>query len=257
MRSRAVGLPFVARNGALKCARPALRALAHVARSQVAICQRFLHGCCDDAACPLSHEPAAERMPTCRLFLRGTCTDAACPFVHVHLGPAAPPCAAFSRCGYCDAGAACEQRHEQACELPMDGGSCALGDRCKFRRPRRARPPQRPSEPPAATSAHGGGLGGGGEDDEGGDADGGDGNEGGGGGGDFGDLGDDLGGVFRGHEGDGEEDGGLLRWDMRPARGSFSGGVPLLRRDSSICPQLDSPVAAGNARRESESWDWS
>eukprot|EP00966_Prymnesium_polylepis_P294175 6794096-Prymnesium_polylepis.1 len=72
--------------------------------SKVAICQRFLHGCCDDAACPLSHEPAAERMPTCRLFLRGTCTDVACPFVHVHLGPAAAPCASFSRCGYCDLG---------------------------------------------------------------------------------------------------------------------------------------------------------
>lgn len=101
---------------------------------RVAICVPFLHGCCEaGAACALSHEPTAERMPVCRLYQRGLCVAAACDFSHIHRGSTAELCEAFSRGGYCPDGERCAKRHEMACELAARG-ACPLGDRCKLGR---------------------------------------------------------------------------------------------------------------------------
>ena len=102
---------------------------------KIAICLPYLHGTCTDPACLLSHEPTPRRMPVCRLFLLGMCLDKACPFVHVHLGHTTPLCDSFARCGWCEAGAQCEQRHERWCE--GFGDECPLGDHCRLSRHRR------------------------------------------------------------------------------------------------------------------------
>ncbi len=117
---------------------------------RVAICQPFLHGLCsgvdaDGEPCPLSHTPAPERLPACRLYLTGLCTAAACDFPHVHHGSGGELCAAFSRAGYCVNGAACEQRHALNCVAFVQTGECALGDRCKLGRGRRAHASARPA----------------------------------------------------------------------------------------------------------------
>ena len=116
---------------------------------KVAICQKFLHGVCDDAACPLSHVLAAERLPTCRLFLQGVCVTPDCAFAHVHHGAGTDVCEAFSKGGYCAAGAACAKRHELTCELAAAGGGpCPLGELCKLRRPRPKPEPSDADAPP-------------------------------------------------------------------------------------------------------------
>jgi len=167
---------------------------------KVAICQRFLHHACDDALCPLSHDPTPERMPLCRLFLRGLCADPACTFAHVHLGGVAP-CRDFSRCGYCAAGTACEFRHEQTCAQHRATGACALGEQCKLRRVR-GKEVVREEEPESEGNS--------GDDDS--DA--------------------------RSAEGGGsdlESDGGAAA-----SQGEWSPSKPALMRSSSICPHLDS-----------------
>ena len=116
---------------------------------KVAICQKYLHGVCDDAACPLSHVLAAERLPTCRLFLQGVCVTPDCAFAHVHHGAGTDVCEAFSKGGYCAAGAACAKRHELTCELAAAaGGPCPLGELCKLRRPRPKPEPSDADAPP-------------------------------------------------------------------------------------------------------------
>lgn len=109
---------------------------------RVAMCQDFLHGTCHsdrDPPCSLSHTPCAENMPMCRLFARGLCVDSGCAYSHVHLGVSAPICEAFAGCGYCANGTSCGKRHEMSCAAHVEGGGCALGDRCKLGR--RAKPP--------------------------------------------------------------------------------------------------------------------
>ena len=198
-------------------------------------------------------------MPVCRLFLRGMCLEPACAFAHVHLGAAAA-CRSFARCGYCDAGAACELRHEQSCDAYAAHGSCALGERCKLRRSRGARLPD--SVRDGMGDRVGGGSGGrhasrmlaaaaddyddDDDDDGGGGDDDGCGSSGGDGGGQGGGSGDnDAGWELRG--------GRRERHAAIFGRDSFSVAPPIAR-DSSICPQLDSPVAISAVRRESSEW---
>ena len=118
-----------------RCCRAGGECLYEHDPEKLAICLPYLHGTCTDPVCLLSHEPTPQRMPVCRLFLLGVCLDKACPFVHVHLGHATPLCDSFTRCGWCEAGAQCEQRHERWCEGFSD--ECPLGDQCRLSRHRR------------------------------------------------------------------------------------------------------------------------
>ena len=176
-------------------------------------------------------------MPVCRLFLRGLCLEPACAFAHVHLGAAAV-CRSFARCGYCDAGAACELRHEQSCDAYKAGGSCALGERCKLRRSRGQRLP----DGDGTADQAGGRRVGEAENEE------------------YEGEEEVEGSSSEGGDGDGGDGDGDTRW--REGRGAIFGRdsfssfsvAPRLARESSICPQLDSPVAISAARRESSVW---
>ena len=94
--------------------------------TKVAICKDFLKtGVCPAGdACDLSHDPTPERVPACLHFLRGKCSNSACRYAHVRVNPGAPVCRRFANLGYCEEGAACQERHVQECPDYANTGAC-------------------------------------------------------------------------------------------------------------------------------------
>ena len=57
-------------------------------------------------------------------FLRGRCSNPECRYAHVHVTPGAPVCRDFATLGYCEKGAACEERHVHECPDYANTGVC-------------------------------------------------------------------------------------------------------------------------------------
>lgn len=100
---------------------------------QVAICKDFLQTgkCSAGASCDLSHEPSPHRSPACMHFLRGRCSNPECRYAHIRVTPGAPVCRDFATLGYCEKGAACEERHVHECPDYANSGVCHK-KRCKL-----------------------------------------------------------------------------------------------------------------------------
>ena len=101
--------------------------------TKVAICKDFLKGTCHFGdSCDRSHQPTPQRMPTCLHHARGNCTNANCIYVHSTAPATAPLCSTFGYAGYCEKGAACEERHVLAeCPDFTNTGRCRRSD-CKL-----------------------------------------------------------------------------------------------------------------------------
>ncbi|XP_069674383.1 uncharacterized protein ZC3H3 isoform X2 [Periplaneta americana] len=69
----------------------------------VAVCKKFLQGCCEITGCTLSHDVGPEKMPTCKYFLDGCCVRDNCPYLHVKVSAKAGICKNFLS-GYCSDG---------------------------------------------------------------------------------------------------------------------------------------------------------
>ncbi|KAF2013264.1 hypothetical protein BU24DRAFT_411028 [Aaosphaeria arxii CBS 175.79] len=94
---------------------------------KTAICKPFLFKgqCPSGEACPLSHNPSANRSPHCIHFQNDSCNKDDCPYAHVHVNAAAPLCEDFARLGFCDKGAQCTNRHALGeCPDYTNKGSC-------------------------------------------------------------------------------------------------------------------------------------
>jgi len=93
---------------------------------KVAICKDFLKAglCPAGDACDLSHDPTPERVPACLHFQRGKCSNPACRYAHVRVNPSAPVCSRFANLGYCEQGAACQDRHVYECPDYANTGAC-------------------------------------------------------------------------------------------------------------------------------------
>lgn len=57
-------------------------------------------------------------------FLRGRCSNPECRYAHVRVTPGAPVCRDFATLGYCEKGAACEERHVHECPDYANTGVC-------------------------------------------------------------------------------------------------------------------------------------
>ncbi|CAI9115526.1 OLC1v1016443C2 [Oldenlandia corymbosa var. corymbosa] len=68
--------------------------------SKIAVCTKFLNGCCTDPSCKLTHKVIPERMQDCSYFLQGLCSNGNCPYRHVNVNPKSSVCDGFLR-GYC------------------------------------------------------------------------------------------------------------------------------------------------------------
>ena len=93
--------------------------------AKVAICTRFLKRSCPypSSACPLSHEPNANRMPHCLHF--PYCNKGAdCTYSHVHVAANAKVCKDFVSLGWCESGSECKERHVWECPEFSETGTC-------------------------------------------------------------------------------------------------------------------------------------
>ncbi|KAL3143385.1 Zinc finger CCCH domain-containing protein 3, variant 2 [Trebouxia sp. C0009 RCD-2024] len=79
-------------------------------QAAVAVCPRWLQGCCSNAACLLQHCRCPDVMPVCTFYLQGLCTTEDCPYAHVKVDPNAPVCQEFVA-GHCPRGVACTKKH--------------------------------------------------------------------------------------------------------------------------------------------------
>ncbi|KAF2146726.1 uncharacterized protein K452DRAFT_262792 [Aplosporella prunicola CBS 121167] len=100
---------------------------------KVAICKDYLlKGKCPlGAACDLSHDSTANRVPACLHFLRGNCTNDNCRYAHVRVNPSASVCRAFAAYGYCEKGAECAERHVFECPDYANHAVCR-NKRCRL-----------------------------------------------------------------------------------------------------------------------------
>jgi hypothetical protein len=94
--------------------------------SKVAACKDLLlKGSCSlGVDCDLSHDLTPQRVPHCVHFAKGNCSNAACRYTHTFLTPGAPVCRSFGIYGYCEKGAACQERHVFECPDFSNTGVC-------------------------------------------------------------------------------------------------------------------------------------
>ncbi|XP_011629129.1 uncharacterized protein LOC18424673 isoform X1 [Amborella trichopoda] len=79
---------------------------------KVAVCTKFLKGCCSRTNCMLTHKVIPERMPDCLYFFESMCTNEKCPYRHVNVNPKASVCDGFLK-GYCaDGDEVCHILHD-------------------------------------------------------------------------------------------------------------------------------------------------
>ncbi|KAI9146155.1 hypothetical protein BKA69DRAFT_1034445, partial [Paraphysoderma sedebokerense] len=104
---------------------------------RIAICRAFLRGTCPHSAtssstkCLLSHDHTANRVPICSHFERSLCTNETCPYRHIKYADTAKVCRDFVIYGYCDKGAACQNRHVWECPDFNETGTCK-NEKCKL-----------------------------------------------------------------------------------------------------------------------------